>query len=94
MVVVQEKASQWSGQSYCREEEGQSSNDNNEEAEEEDRRRHFLDLSRTISLFHFQKKRFRMIYGINNLVDSKLWTTHHMLQIPWQLTMMSQVEMP
>jgi hypothetical protein len=45
--------------------------------------------------FHyFQKKRFRMIYGINNLVDSKLSTTHHMLQIPWQLTMMSQVEMP
>jgi hypothetical protein len=48
-----------------------------------------------LALFpYFQKKRFRMIYGINNLVDSKLSTTHHMLQIPWQLTMMSQVDMP
>ncbi len=81
--------------------------------------------------FHyFQKKRFRVIYGINNpwirnfrrhitcckylgnwrwclksrclkfifpsiwQSDSKLSTTHHMLQIPWQLTMMSKVEMP
>ncbi|CAM6011826.1 unnamed protein product [Sphagnum balticum] len=51
MVVVQEKASQWSEQSYSREEEGQSSNDNNEEAEEEDQRRHFSDVSRTFSLF-------------------------------------------
>jgi hypothetical protein len=55
MVVVQEKASQWSEQSYCREEEGQSSNDNNEEAEEEDRGRHFSDLSRTFSLFPEEK---------------------------------------
>jgi hypothetical protein len=51
MVVVQEKASQWSEQSYSREEEGQSSNDKNEEAEEGDQRRHSSDLSRTSSLF-------------------------------------------
>jgi hypothetical protein len=94
MVVVQEKASQWPEQSYCREEEeeGQSSNDNNEEAEEEDRRRHFSDLSRTFSLFPEEEISSDLWH--QQSVDSKLSTTHHMLQIPWQLTMMSKVEMP
>lgn len=93
MVVVQEKASQWSEQSYCREEEGQSSNDNNEEAEEEeDRRRHFSDLSRTFSLF--PEEEISNDFWHQQSVDSKLSTTHHMLQISLQLTMMSKVEMP